>query len=79
MRHPNIRTTTSLGKRFGYAYYETWEESVVDYGIYSSKYIRDMSSEEDYYEFLDKYYAQDPDYSKKLKTIVGDIKSKGIF
>ena len=79
MKHPTIRTTTSLGTKFGYAHYSNWEESVIDYGIYSSKYIPDMSSENDYYEFLNRYYAQDPEYSKKLKSIVIEKKLKEIF
>lgn len=79
MKHPIVRITTSLGKKVGYASYNSWRESVLDYALYSSKFIPDISSENDYYDFLKKYYAEDPNYITKLKIIIENERLKDLF
>lgn len=79
MRHPLVRVTTSLGSELGYAYYGSWRESVIDYALYSTRYIKDISSEEDYYKFLGDAYAEDPQYVYKLKKIVETGRLKDLF
>lgn len=34
MRHPALRPTKSLGRKFGYAYFEHWKHSIEDYKLY---------------------------------------------
>ena len=69
MRNPRVRETTSLGSRYGHAYYAHWTDSVDDYVLW---YGYNMNKIEDcYYTFLKKVgYAQDKKYIKKLKQLV---------
>lgn len=79
MKHPVVRVTTSLGKCVGYASYNSWRESVLDYALYISKFIPDISSEKDYYDFLKRYYAEDPNYVDKLKVMIENERLKDLF
>ena len=69
MRNPRVRETTSLGSKYGHAYYSHWTKSVDDYILW---YTYNMDRIEDcYYTFLKKVgYAQDKKYIKKLKQLV---------
>ena len=62
------RPTTSIGSRYGFAYFKTWRDSVLDYVIYQCLYLRDKSYEE-YLHYLDTVYAEDPNYINKIKNI----------
>lgn len=68
MRNPRVRQTTSLGSRYGHAYYVHWTDSVDDYVLW---YEYNMNRIEDcYYTFLKKVgYAQDKKYINKLKKM----------
>lgn len=79
MRQPLVRVTISLGYKLGYASYNSWRESVLDYALYSTRYIKDISSEEDYYKFLGDAYAEDPNYVNKLRHIVESEGLKNLF
>ena len=79
MRHPRVRTTTSKGSRFRYAYYNSWRESVLDYALYSVSQIRNVSSEDEYYKFLSKVYAEDSSYVNTIKSVVEKNKFKSLF
>lgn len=79
MRQPLVRVTISLGSKLGYATYNSWRESVLDYALYSTRYIKDISSEEDYYKFLGDVYAEDPNYVSKLKCMVESGGLKNLF
>ncbi len=63
------RPTTSIGSRYGFAYFNTWRDSVLDYVIYQCLYLKDKSYEE-YLYYLDTVYAEDPNYIIKIKNIV---------
>lgn len=62
------RPTTSIGSRYGFAYFKTWRDSVLDYVIYQCLYLNNKSYEE-YLHYLDTVYAEDPDYINKIKNI----------
>jgi hypothetical protein len=79
MRYPKIRTTTSKGSKLGYAYYSSWRESVIDYALYSTTQIKNVYSENEYYNFLNKVYAEDSLYVITLKSVVEKHKLKDLF
>jgi uncharacterized FlgJ-related protein len=79
MKHPKMRTTTSKGSKFGYAYYSSWRESVLDYALYSVGKTKNITSEEDYYKFLGDLYAENQSYIELLKNIVEKNNLKKIF
>jgi hypothetical protein len=62
------RPTTSIGSRYGFAYFKTWRDSVLDYVIYQCLYLNNKSYEE-YLYYLDNVYAEDPNYINKIKNI----------
>lgn len=68
-KEPKVRNNTSRGSLSGYAYYTSWRQSVIDYALFQSSYMRKLSREE-YFRYLDRNYAKDPNYSKKLKEII---------
>lgn len=79
MKQARSRATTSKGTFFNHAIYNSWKESVLDYALYSSKHLNKISSEEQYIAYLGEYYAQDPNYSSKLKKIIEKEKLKTLF
>ena len=52
----------------GYAYYNNWKESVLDYALYQAAYAKSINTEDDYYKLL-VTFAEDTSYIKKLKNI----------
>ena len=66
MKQARIRINTAKGTKKGHAYYNTWEESLYDYAFFSSSYLYKIKSDREYFQYLDKYYAEDPKYTKKL-------------
>ena len=69
MKHPNVRSTTSLGKNRGHAKYANWLDSVIDMTHFQNYYSHRIKKSSDYYKFLDGVYAIDGSYTKKLKSI----------
>lgn len=68
-KEPKVRNNTSRGSANGYAYYLNWKQSVIDYALYQSSYLRKLNKQQ-YFNYLDKNYAKDPNYSIKLKQII---------
>lgn len=68
-----LRPTTNLGENRGHAYYANWRECVVDYGFYSAAYLKEIRTEDEYFQYLGQNYAEDPNYVSKLKKIVSDL------
>lgn len=66
MRISGSRPSTAIGVKYGYAIYNSWKESIIDYALYQSAFIRNFS-EEEYYIRLKENYANDPEYIQKLK------------
>ena len=44
-----------------------------------SSYFSKLKTEQDYYSYLGKYYAEDPSYISKLKSMVNKHKLKNKF
>lgn len=76
MKEPTQRVNISSGSQNDYAYYKTWQESVIDYAFYSATYLSKIPSQEEYFNYLAQFYAEDPDYVKKLKNVIQQINSK---
>ena len=70
MKHPYKRPTLAIGKtESGYAIFNSWEDSIIDYAffqVYSAKGL----NKNDYILFLNKHYAEDPNYDKKIINII---------
>jgi len=78
MKEVKLRANLAKGTNRGHAYYETWQESVIDYALYYSSYLRSINTEGEYFEYLRQNYAEDPTYVQRLKQIISkqDLKSK---
>lgn len=70
MKRAKARITTAKVSDNTYAVYDSWESSLIDYGLYQSRYIYRIKSESDYYEYIKNNYASDPEYIEKLKNII---------
>lgn len=74
MKVARKRPTTNKGEENGHAYFNTWQESVVDYAFYQAAYLNNLKTESEYWEYLKQNYAEDPNYVSKLKKIVESAK-----
>ena len=79
MREAKSRITTAIGTNKNHAEYNTWRESVYDYAFYQSRYLGKIRSENDYYQYLDASYAEDPDYVSTIKSMVKKHQLKQLF
>jgi hypothetical protein len=68
IRLPKKRETTAIGSKMGYAVYGDICSSIEDRLIYEKKYLSKFTKEQ-YYNYLDRVYAMNKVYSKKLKEI----------
>lgn len=79
MKQAKIRVCTAKGTNLGHAYYDNWVESVYDYALYQSSYLRDLKSEDSYFNYLGSNYAEDPNYVKSLKRVIRKNNLKELF
>jgi uncharacterized FlgJ-related protein len=70
MREARQRCTTASGTDNNHAFYDTWKSSVVDYALYQSAFLRNIKTEDEYFEYLRQNYAEDPQYVAKIKRII---------
>jgi len=78
MKEAKSRITTAKGTQFNHAYYESWTESVYDFAFHQCRYLPNIKTEEQYFQYLGQNYAEDPNYINRLKNIINEenIKSK---
>ncbi len=57
MKHPGVRPTKSLGRKNGFAHFESWQHSVQDYKLYLEFVGGHEMSRTQYLFHLDKNYA----------------------
>lgn len=69
------RVTTATKKDNGYAYYEHWSLSVLDYAIWQRKYAYNLP-EEEYLAKLSNVYAEDEYYINKVQEIAHESMGK---
>jgi hypothetical protein len=79
MKEAKVRLNTAQGTERSHAYYNTWQESLMDYALYAATYLKTLSTEEQYYAYLEQNYAEDPDYVKKLKKLISTQELKKVF
>ena len=65
MKIPNKRPNMVSGSNRGYAVYNSWQESIIDYALYQV-YSGKNLSQEDYIKMLNNNYAEDVNYLNKL-------------
>lgn len=70
MKVATLRPTTNKGEENGHAYYEGWRESVVDYAMFRAAYLNNITSEDEYFQYLKSNYAEDSRYIDRLKEII---------
>lgn len=69
MREAKGRVTTATGDNLKHATYEFWQESVIDYAIYQSTYLRGMDHNQ-YLAYLSANYAENPSYVNLIKKML---------
>jgi len=79
MKEAKSRITTAIGTNRKHAHYQTWRESIYDYGFYQSTYLSDIKTEDEYFQYLEASYAEDPSYLIKVKNAIQKYKLKQLF
>jgi uncharacterized FlgJ-related protein len=70
MKEATMRINLAKGSQHGHAYYDTWEDSVLDYAMWCASYAKHCRTDEQFLQLLNGYYAEDPNYVAKLRTIM---------
>lgn len=70
MKEAKMRITTAGGTQYNHAFYNHWRESVYDYAFYQCRYLGDIKSEGEYFQYLAANYAEDPNYLNAIKGII---------
>jgi hypothetical protein len=73
MKEAKSRVTTNVGTDNGHAKYENWRQSVLDYAFYQASFLSDLKTEDEYYSYLNKNYAEVPDYANRVKSIANQF------
>lgn len=79
MKQATRRVTTAGGTENNHAYYDNWRESVYDYAFYQCRYLSSVQTEEQYFVYLSKSYAENPDYVSILRKTIETHKLKKYF
>lgn len=79
MKEANRRVSTSKGTQLNHAYYNHWRESVYDYAFYQCRYLSNINTEDEYYQYLDGSYAEAGDYIQVIKKTVEAEGLKQLF
>jgi uncharacterized FlgJ-related protein len=79
MKQARSRINLAKSTQYGHAYFENWEECLLDFAFHRATYLSKLRTENDIYTYLGKYYAEDPGYIEKLKTMVNKYKLKDKF
>lgn len=79
MKEATRRVSTAKGSNKGHAYYDTWRESVYDYAFYQCRYLGNIKTEDEYFQYLSATYAEDSEYVDKLKRMIENEKLREKF
>lgn len=74
MKKAYSRIRCQEGDYIGFASYGSWKQSVTDMGLFQAFYCREIQTEDEYYDFLDKIYCQDITKGKTYSEILKQIK-----
>lgn len=64
------RPCTAKGTSNNHAYYDTWQDCVLDYAFYQAAYLKNVKTQEQYLQYLGESYAEDSNYVSKIKSII---------
>lgn len=76
MKKARSRATLALDSEGNYARFNTWRESVIDYALYQSMFVRKIKSRDAYISHLADSYATSPNYSNHLIKVINEVKDK---
>jgi len=79
MKEAYVRVHTAKGTQHNHAYYENWRESVYDYAFYQCRYLGGLKTEEEYFQYLSRSYAEAPNYIQSLKRVIANEKLREKF
>ena len=82
MRYAHTRSTLAIGEENGFAVFESWKESTLDYKLWQESVFGNNVNvtEQQYYEIIDKIYCEGNNtYSQKIKQIVNNNNLKSKF
>lgn len=79
MKEAKMRITTAGGTQYNHAFYNHWRESVYDYAFYQCRYLHNLRSEDEYYQYLAANYAEDPNYLRAVKALIEKENLKALF
>lgn len=79
MKEAKFRVTSAGGTQHNHAYYDHWRQSVYDYAFYQCRYLHNIKSEDEYFQYLSENYAEDTLYVNKVKKIIVEKELKKIF
>lgn len=74
MKVPRVRISTTGQGKGDYKDYNTWQECATDYIFWMYHHNAHKLSEHEYFKLLGKIYAEDPEYTNKLKNIISKMK-----
>lgn len=75
MKESSMRITTSKGTENNHAYYNNWYESLLDYSFYQCRYLSNIQTEDQYFQYLSQSYAENPKY---VETLAGMVKKENL-
>jgi len=79
MKEAKQRVTTAGGTQNNHAFYESWRESVYDYAFYQCRYLSEIKTESQYFQYLSNSYAEDKRYVEVLKKTIETNNLKQYF
>ena len=79
MREASLRANLAKGTNRMHAFYDSWQDSLLDYALYYATYLSSIKTEGEYFEYLRQNYAEDPSYVERLREIIKKRKLKNIF
>lgn len=79
MKEAVVRLNMAKGTNRGHAYYDNWEESLLDYALWYATYADKCRTEEQMFQLLGGMYAEDTLYVPKLKWLIEEKSLKELF
>lgn len=79
MKEAQSRINLAKGTQYNHAYYNNWNESLLDYAFWYSSYAYRCTNESQLFELLGNQYAEDSSYTDKLKSMINKNKLKDKF
>jgi flagellum-specific peptidoglycan hydrolase FlgJ len=79
MRLARSRMTTAAESKNNFAYYNKWQDCVLDMAYFQASYLNGINTEEKYLLYLGANYAESPTYITKLKSVINNQNLKSYF